>query len=408
VKYLFVHQNFPGQFLHLVRHLVAAKKHDVVFITEPNANVINGVRKVPYRRPQLVSGETHPGARELDAALRRAETVARTAENIKQLGFEPDVIIGHHGWGELLNIRDVWPKPPVLGYMEFFYHTEETDVGFDPEFPTNPSDFPRIRAKNAVNLLALNLGGHGQTPTKWQHATYPAWARPQITLVPEGADLKVCKPNPKVRRETVVVGDAKIAPGDKLVTYVARELEPYRGFHVIMRALPELLRARKDVRVVMLGGDSVSYGNPPANAENWRQAMLDELGSGIDPARVFFPGKVDYETYLRMLQRSDAHIYFTYPFVTSWSLREALATGCAVIASDTGPVREFIRHGRNGLLTPFLDHKALTSRILDLLDDPALAARLRGNARAQAEQSLDMSEHLKAYNGLINNLVERR
>ena len=121
-----------------------------------------------------------------------------------------------------------------------------------------------------------------------------------------------------------------------------------------------------------------------------------------------FPGKVDYETYLRMLQRSDAHIYFTYPFVTSWSLREALATGCAVIASDTGPVREFIRHGRNGLLTPFLDHKALTSRILDLLDDHALAARLRGNARAQAEQSLDMSEHLKAYNELINNLVERR
>jgi glycosyltransferase involved in cell wall biosynthesis len=405
VKFLFVHQNFPGQFLQIVRHLVASKKHDIVFITEPNANIINGVRKVPYRTPPLASPDTHPAARELDAALRRAETVARTAASIKQLGFDPDIIIGHHGWGELLNIRDVWPKPPLLGYMEFFYHTDDVDVGFDPEFPTDPSDRPRIRAKNAVNLLALNLGGHGQTPTKWQHATYPAWARPQITLLPEGVDLKLCKPNPKVRRETVTIGEAKIAPGDKLITYVARELEPYRGFHIVMRALPLLLQARKDIRVVMLGGDAVSYGNPPANGGNWRQTMLAELGNAIDRDRVTFPGKVDYETYVQMLQRSDAHVYMSYPFVASWSLREALASGCAVVASDTGPVREFVRHGRNGVLTPFLDHKALAARVLDVLEDKALSDRLRGGARAYAEKSLDVNDHLKQYNELIRELV---
>ncbi len=408
MKYLFVHQNFPGQFLYLVRNLVAARKHDIVFITEPNANVINGVRKVPYRKPQAAAAETHPAARELDAALRRAESVARTAATIRQLGFEPDIIIGHHGWGELLNIRDVWPKPPVLGYLEFFYHTDDqADVGFDPEFPVAASDYPRIRAKNATNLLALNMGGHGQSPTKWQMGTYPAWARPQMTLVPEGADLKICKPNPKLRREPLVVGDVTIAPDEKLVTYVARELEPYRGFHKIMRALPPLLKARSDVRVVLVGGDRVSYGNPPANGGTWRQAMLDELGGALDPARVSFPGKIDYETYIRLLQRSDAHVYLTYPFVASWSLREALAMGCAVVASDTAPVREFIRHGRNGLLTPFHDHMVLAARILDVLEDKALAARLRTNARAYAEQSLDLNEHLKTYNALIRELVRQ-
>jgi glycosyltransferase involved in cell wall biosynthesis len=406
VKYLFVHQNFPGQFLHLVRHLVAAKKHDIVFITEPNANMINGVRKVPYRRPQGSTADTHPAVRELDAAMRRADAVARTAANIKQLGFEPDIIIGHHGWGELLNIRDVWPKPPLLGYMEFFYHTHQVDVGFDPEFPTDPAEYPRIRAKNAINLLALSLGGQGQTPTKWQLATYPSWARPQISLLPEGVNLKLCKPNPKARREPLVVGDATIGPDEKLITYVARELEPYRGFHVIMRALPHLLKARRDVRAVLLGGDSVSYGNPPAKGGTWREKMLQELGAGIDPARVSFPGKVDYETYLRLLQRSDAHVYLTYPFVASWSLREALACGCAVVASDTGPVREFIRHGRNGMLTPFLDHMALAARILDVLEDKALSDRLRGNARAYAQQNLDLDEHLKGYGTLIRRLVE--
>jgi len=404
MKFVFVHQNFPGQFLHLVRHLVASGRHEIVFITEPNANVIAGVRKVPYRRPTGTGPETHIGARELDQALRRADAVARTAANIKDLGYEPDIIIGHHGWGELLHIRDIWPKSPLLGYLEYFYNTQGFDVGFDPEFPTGVADFPRIRAKNAVNLLALNLGASGQTPTQWQLSTYPAWARPQIALMPEGVDLKVCKPDPKAAREVLAVGDMRITPDHKLVTYVSRELEPYRGFHVFMRALPHLLKARKDLRVVLIGGDGVSYGTPPPQG-NWRQVMLAELGAAIDPERVAFPGKVSYETYRRLLQRSDAHAYLTYPFVASWSLRESLAMGCAVVASDVAPVREFIRHGRNGLLASFFDPKGLAETILQVLEDSVLSARLRRNARAYAESHLDLRAYLKAYNALIRRLV---
>ena len=233
VKYLFVHQNFPGQYLHIVRHLVAAQRHDVVFITEPNGNRIPGVRTVPYAKPKAAAAETHVVARELDGAARRAEVVAYTAHNLKQLGFEPDIIIGHHGWGELLNIRDVWPGVPLLGYFEFYYCIDGIDVGFDPEFPTDVTDYPRIRAKNAVNLLALNLGAAGQTPTRWQLSTYPAWAQPFITLLPEGVNLDVCKPQPQARRRNLKIGDVVIRPNEKLVTYVARDLEPYRGFHVI-------------------------------------------------------------------------------------------------------------------------------------------------------------------------------
>jgi hypothetical protein len=175
VKFLFVHQNFPGQFVHIVRHLVASKAHDIVFVTEPNANSIRGVRKLPYPKPAMPPADTHWTVREFDIASRRAEIVARAGAGLKRLGFEPDIIIGHHGWGELLNIRDIWPDVPVLGYLEFFYHIDGCDVSFDPEFPTSPGDFPRIRAKNATNLLALQLGGHGQTPTEWQLSTYPEW-----------------------------------------------------------------------------------------------------------------------------------------------------------------------------------------------------------------------------------------
>ncbi len=404
MKYLFVHQNFPGQFLHFVRHLVRQQRHEVVFITEPNANLIPGVRKVPHRKPAPPTDATHPSLRELELAFRRADAVAEAARNLKILGFTPDIIIGHHGWGELLNLRDVWPGAPVLGYFEFFYNIEGADVGFDPEFPVNPFDFPRIRAKNAVNLLALQNAGHGQTPTEWQLSTYPEWARKQITVLREGVDLEVCRPKPEARRAGFAIGDWKVSPREKLVTYVSRDLEPYRGFHVMMRALPHLLAKRRDVKVVMVGGDGVSYGGPPPKG-NWRQVLLNELGGKISPDRVLFPGRIPYPTYAEMLQRSDAHVYLTYPFVASWSLREAMASGCAIIGSDTPPVQEFISHEGTGLLTPFHKPRPLADAILRVLEDRALNQGLRAEARHWAEQNLDLQRYLTQYDELIGGIA---
>ena len=420
MKYLFVHQNFPGQFLHLVRHLAKSKRHELVFITEPNPNHIPGVRKLPYRIPRPGAADAHPGALELDAALRRADVVAYAAANLKRLGFTPDIIIGHHGWGELLNLADVWPGVKLLGYFEFFYQTDGIDVGFDPEFPIAISEFPRIRAKNAINHLALDLsvrnaGIHGQTPTRWQLSTYPGWAHPHISLLPEGVDLSICAPRPPGRitvkspsgHRPFKIADWVISAGEKLVTYVARDLEPYRGFHIFMRALPHLLRQRSDLRVVIVGGDGVSYGAAPPQG-TWRKSMLAELAGQIDPSRVLFPGRVDYNAYLGLLQRSDAHVYLTYPFVASWSLREALACGCAVIGSDTQPVREFIRHRGNGLLTSFFDPEALARKVLEVLEDTALATKLRTAARRYAERHLAMETYLAAYEALISGLVGKQ
>ena len=122
--------------------------------------------------------------------------------------------------------------------------------------------------------------------------------------------------------------------------------------------------------------------------------MLTELAGKIDISRVHFTGKVPYETYTKLLQRSDAHVYLTYPFVASWSLREALAIGCPVIGGDTETVREFVTHGENGLLTPSLEPHTLAQRILALVDDKSLTRKLRTNARAYAEKRLAMTEKM--------------
>jgi glycosyltransferase involved in cell wall biosynthesis len=274
------------------------------------------------------------------------------------------------------------------------------DVNFDPEFPTGPADHPRVRAKNAVNLLALDNPGHGFTPTQFQLSTYPAWARQKITVLPEGVNLDVCKPNPSLRKRETTIAGYRISPADTLITYVVRDLEPYRGFHVFMRALPHILAARPDARVILVGGDGVSYGARPAKG-TWRERMLEELAGKLDTSRVHFAGKVPYETYVKLLQRSDVHVYLTYPFVASWSLREALAIGCAVVASDTAPVHEFVSHEANGLLVPFLQPEAIAAGVLRVLGDARLAGRLRRAARAWAETHLPMEAYLDAFEALI-------
>jgi glycosyltransferase involved in cell wall biosynthesis len=348
--------------------------------------------------------DVHPNARDYDTAARRAEIVTQTAINLRHLGFNPDVIIGHHGWGELLNLPDIWPDAPLLGYFEFYYSIHGQDVGYDPEFPISTDRFPRIRAMNVVNLLALALDQHGQTPTRWQLTRYPDWAQRRITLMPEGARLDVCKPNPRARKQTFAIGDFRVEPHEKLVSFVTRNLEPYRGFHTMMRALPELLSKRPDLKVVMVGGDDVSYG-ARLSTGTWREHMQRELAGKYDASRVLFPGQVSYDIYLKLLQRSDAHVYLTYPFVASWSLREALACGCAIVAADVESVMEFISPGRNGLLTPGLNPKRLAENVLEVLENAALNRKLRAGARRYAEQHLNMDDHIAAFDAKISEMT---
>jgi len=410
LRYLFVHQNFPGQFLHLVRHLTRQNTHEggeneVVFISEPNQNVMPGVRRVSYRMTRTAHAETYPVAQEFELATLRADLVAQTARTLKQLGFTPDIIIGHHGWGEMLNLGDVFPHTPLLGYLEFYYHTDRFDVGFDPEFPNDPSMFPRVRAKNTVNLLALTNGGRGQTPTLFQRSTYPDWSHRQISVLSEGVNLEVCAPDPKAAKQDFVLGELVVRPHEKLVTYVSRDLEPYRGFHVVMRSLPRILQARPDVRIILVGGDGVSYGARLAEG-TWREHMLKEVGNSLDMSRVHFVGKLDYASYAGLLKRSDTHVYLTYPFVASWSLREAMACGCAIVGSRTAPVEEFIQHGKTGLLTPFHEPRKLADAVLELLEDRALSQRLRRAVRRQALRTLAMEDYLTNYEALIRDTID--
>jgi glycosyltransferase involved in cell wall biosynthesis len=413
MNFLFVHQNFPGQYLHIVRSLqrdnaLREGTHEIVFMTEPNRNTMQGVRKVTYARPPAISANVHLDARDFEMATRRGVAAYKGALQIKALGFKPDIIMGHHGWGEMLNLCDVFPGVPILGYFEFYYRIHGTDVNFDPEFPFPEANFSAVRGKNGVNLLALALEQYGQTPTQWQHFTYPGWARPSIRIIEEGVDLEVCKADPAIRKKTLKVGSLTVTPKQKLITYVARNLEPYRGFHTLMRALPAILQARPDAVVSIVGGDEISYGAPPNTGGTWREVLLREVGHLLDADRVHFLGKVPYQDHLALLKRSDAHVYLSYPFVASWSLREAMAVGCMIVGWDTKTITEFITHEETGLIAPALDVAALSAAVLRALKDTKLAGKLRASARAFAEKHLDIHDYIANYRAYIEEITGKK
>ena len=408
MNYLFIHQNFPAQYLHVIRHLVKQPGNHVYFITQPNDNYIGGVCKVTYPKDERDNLNCHAYAVEFDHAIHAAAAVAGVCRDLRNQGFRPDLIIGHSGWGETLFVKDVFPDVPLLANFEFYYHPSGVDVGFDPEFVSTFQDPSRLRARNATNLLAFEAADWGHSATQWQRSLYPPEMRSRITAIHEGVDTEIAKPKRSAVFKLPTSGRS-LSCRDEVVTYVARNLEPYRGFHSFMRALPQLLRRRKKAQVVIVGADGVSYGTPPPPQSTFREMMMQEVGAKLDLTRVHFVGRLEYKDYLTLLQVSSVHVYLTYPFVLSWSFIEAMACGCVVVASDTPPVLELLKDGVNGLAVDFFSPRAIANRIETALEKSADMQKLRAGARKTAVESFDLQKVLlPRWLGLFDDLVNGR
>jgi glycosyltransferase involved in cell wall biosynthesis len=415
---LLVHQNFPGQFKHLAPALAADPTNRVVGFTMSAHPRVSGVQMVHYRPGRGSSANIHPWVSDIEAKVIRGEVAFKAARKMRdEHGFVPDLIFSHHGWGESLFLKEVWPKARQLLYCEWFYPLHGADVGFDPEFLKNDAgSLCKLRMKNAHNLLCMDEADAGLSPTHWQRSTHPDWFKPRIQVIHDGVDTDLVAPRPDLKTLRLPIpadeacgipaGEVHLSRDDEIVTFVNRNLEPYRGYHIFMRALPELLRRRPRARVVIVGGNETSYGARPEKG-TWKQHFLDEVRGDIDLSRVHFVGKIPYPSFLALLQMATVHIYLTYPFVLSWSLIEAMSCAGAIVASDTAPVREVIADGETGRLVDFFSQSALVDRVCELLDDPAQRARLGARARELAVSRYDLRRRcLPAQLALVRSLAE--
>ena len=402
MRVLFLHQNFPGQFPHIASHLAALPGNQVLSISQQQARGLQGVTNIIYKPARQITKNIHHYIAGLESAVLNGQATAKLMEALKQKGFIPDAVLGHAGWGETLYVKDVFPSTKLINYFEFFYHATGADTDFDPEYPNTADDYLRIRTKNSINLLSLHASDAGISPTQWQKSLYPSEFQPKISVIHEGVNTELAKPNDNA--ELTLPNGLKLSKKDKVVTFVARNLEPYRGFHQFMRALEKICQRQPDCHVLIVGGDEISYGRKLDDALNYREMLQKEVS--FDKNRVHFLGKLPYADFLSMLQISSAHVYLTVPFVLSWSMLEAMATECVVIGSNTAPVSEVI-NGENGVLVDFFSPSEIAAKVDDVLSNRASKkyVAMRKNARETIINNYNTHKSIQQYYHLLETLI---
>ena len=392
---LLIHQNFPGQFKHLGPAL-AQQGHTVkaFILRKGEVTQWQGIDVLPYMPARSSTPDIHPWLIDFETKTIRAEACYRAALQLRQQGFSPDVIVAHPGWGESLFLKEVWPKARLGIYCEFYYKTQDADVGFDPEFRTpDDAEACRIQLKNLNNQQHFEVADTGLSPTHWQASTFPEPFRSRITVIHDGIDTQQLKPNSDIKLQLHKDPVLELTKANEVITFVNRNLEPYRGYHIFMRALPAILKRRPKAHVLIVGGNDVSYGARPTSG-NWKDLFINEVRPSIsdsDWARVHFLGNLGYAEFIAMMQLSTVHVYLTYPFVLSWSLLESMSLGCAIVASDTPPLKEAIFHNDTGRLVNFFDPAGLTDQVVDLCEDAKAREKLGRAARNFAIANYDLA-----------------
>ncbi len=398
---LFVHNNFPGQFRDLAQTLID-RGVPCCAIGQNHAGGMAGVRMVRYVLPRGTGKDVFHLAVRAEADLIRARSAHEAAKGLKAEGWDPAVIVGHPGWGETVFLKEVFPAAKQIAFAEFFYHAVGYDVGFDTEFVQPDAESPfRTKAKNAVMSIAYGEADAIVAPTSFQAGALPDAFRTRTRVIHEGVDVEAIRAGPA---EPFVLDDGRvIAPGTPVITHVNNNMEPLRGLHIFARALPRLLAEVPGAQVLIIGNPAKRpYGGAAPDGRSWRDVCFD--GVEIDPSRVHFLGAVEHSRMLAALRLGTAHVYYTYPFVLSWSLVEAMASGCYVIGSDTGPLRDAITDGVNGRLLPFFDVAALSQAMIEACRAPGNSAPLRAAARATAVEKFSAKAGREAWLSLLRGL----
>jgi glycosyltransferase involved in cell wall biosynthesis len=386
----------------LAKHLAQDSNYQLKAICQPSAPKLGGIETHIYTPARKPSPYTHHYNRGLEAHTLNGQAVLNVLLKLRASGYQPDVVVAHTGWGEALYVKDVFPQTKLIGFFEFYYKAHGQDTDFDSELPQTLDDVLRIRNKNTTHLLSLEAVDAGVCPTQWQKDTHPQEFQYKLHLIHEGIDTEVAKPNSKAAFQ--LPNGTTLTVKNEVVTYVGRNLEPYRGFHQLMRATELIFQRRPKAQILIIGGDDISYGRQLPKGETWRQKMLKEVN--VDENRVHFLGRVPYQQYLQALQISSAHIYLTVPFVLSWSMLEAMAAGTVVIGSNTAPVSEVIEHGKNGLLVDFFSPTEIADAVDKLLDNPKKYQKMRQAARTTITNHYPIEQGIKQYINLFESVFK--
>lgn len=380
---LFLHRSFPAQFKYIASELAKNKDNRVVFITNSETYEIEGIEKILYHPESTGINEANPYLKGYTVAVNHGQAAAKEAQKLKEQGFMPDIIYGHSGWGVTLFMKDVFPDVPLICYFEWFANADGADTGFGG-VEIDETQRSGLRCSNSQILIDLYSCDAGISPTEWQKSQFPKEYHSKIKVIHDGIDIEFFKPD----KNAEFLG---FNTKDEVITYGTRGMEPYRGFPQFMQTIEILLKKRPNLQVLIAGEDKVCYRGRLEKG-TYKELMLEKFD--LDLNRVHFVGALPYVDYLKMLQISSAHVYLTVPYVLSWSVLEAMACGCCVVASNTAPVLEVIQDNYNGILSDFFDINQIAQKIEYALDNKDKMQEIRQNARKTILENYNLKKLL--------------
>jgi len=405
MKILFLHRNFPGQFANIVEELAKDKANLVLFITDDNRNQIEGIAKLVYAPRKDVSYVSHPYLTNFETAIMHGEAAGLMGLAMRERNIIPDVIYGFP-WGNAMFMKDIFPNSPLISYCEWFYNADSADVKFSG-IQLTENDRAQIRCKNSKLLTELCACDAGISPTHWQKSQFPKEFQDKITVIHDGIDTDFFKPNKDAKliiKDNNSNKNFELTTQDEVITYATRGMEPTRGFPEFMESVAILQKKRPKAHFVIAGDDVVCYGQK-LESGSYKEIMLKKLKLNMN--KVHFVGTLPYDEYVKLLQISSAHVYLTYPYVLSWSFLEAMSVGCAIVASSTEPVLEFMEDNKNGLLVDFHNINQITERIEYVLKNQEKVKEIRDNARKTIVDNYALKDLLPKQIEFIKNLATK-
>ncbi len=396
MKILFIHNNFPGQYRRLYRYLKNDPAVDemVVCTLETNKQEFDLPRVVykPHREP---AQGIHPTLKPLEESMINAQNAFQKLAGLRNKGWKPDIICSHSGWGPGLFLRELWPDTRMLTFFEWYYHSS-SDATYLRSNPMSEDERVRLHMRNASFWADLAIMDWGISPTRFQHRQLPPIFRNHVEVLHDGIDTDYLVPDPNAK---LTIGDRVFTPQDEIVTYTTRGMEPYRGFPQFMQALAQVQKKRPNLQAIIVGKDRVAYGPQRTDGKTYKQEALEQYG--LDQSRLHFLDLVPFDKLRTVFQISSLHIYFTVPFVLSWSMLEAMSTGVQLLGSDTEPVKEVVEDGKNGLLVDFRNPRDIARRMEEALANRGRAEKLRRAARRTMEERYAAKHLLACHRQLI-------
>lgn len=396
MRILFIHDNFPGQYRRIANRLARDRDYELLSGSLSTNQQPAPIRRVEYTLHRKPHETTHRALKYTEQAVITGQAALAAFAPLARSGWKPDIILGHSGWGSAVFLKDLWPDTKYLAYLEWYYNAVGGDVGFLRSSAPDLNDRMRLRMKNTPILHDLAAMDWGQCPTRFQASQFPSIFMDRVSILHDGVDTTFFSPSDEAALEI----DGKVfKKGDPLITYIARGMEPHRGFPQFIEAVARLQKMNKDVHTLVIGADRVAYGPTRRDGKSFKQAALEE--NELDLSRLHFVGRKPLNYLRDALRVSAAHVYLTVPFVLSWSMMEAMSAGALVVASNTAPVAEVIRDGESGLLFDFHDPPRLADRLADILSAPGKWEPIRAGARRAIVERYDVKALETRYLRLI-------